>query len=231
MFYKGKTGLQRIETACLATWLLRASWFQPIHIPLGCNHVSALVLHGARSQAFPSILQNIPEPGGRPPFFTLMAKRNFVFNLSKTYMCWPGIHLCICYSRFFLNNRKWQSFYGWFGKVIYSLKSLMRLLINCYLISVQCLSWLNYVYKVWKWLFYSLDMNTQSVNFSSSTLCSEGMQMGALENKMVLKYNLSLGGFLTEWENMKHKTLTVCRRYTQLRYRAWIESNWVRLRV
>ena len=54
----------------------------------------------------------------------------------------------------------------------------------------------NYVYKVWKWLFYSLDMNIQLINFSSSTFCSEGMKMGALENKMVLKHNLSLGRFL-----------------------------------
>lgn len=38
-------------------------------------------------------------------------------------------------------------------------------------------------------------MDIQSANILSSTLCSEGIKMGALENNTVLKHNLSLGGF------------------------------------
>lgn len=141
-FYKGKTELQRIEAACSETWLLRVYWLQPVHVPLGYNASQQLCLM-------------LPDPKLFPPSYKMF--QNWKEDLPLSFWKQRGTlspshpkptcvghsldrkkNLWIYYSRFFLNNRKWRSFCGWFGKGHLLIKATGGLLINCYLISVQC---------------------------------------------------------------------------------------------
>lgn len=105
-------------------------------------YVSTSVLAGASSQAFPSLLytvfqnleEDLPMPFWKPRETSSPRHPRMAFIGHRLYR---NVFMPL-YSRFFLNNRKWGRFYC-LGKGHFLIQATGQgLLINRYLISMQC---------------------------------------------------------------------------------------------